>query len=157
IIPGWSEHIYIGNVLPREPMLLKAVRHIAPTVKAVHIPPYTNGFMVVVQLEKTNLGQPRNAAMAVFGAHLNPRVCVVVDPDINIYDPADVLWALVNRVDWSQDVFVVPNAQNHQMDPACDARGVGAKLGVDATYKRERREYGERVSYPPVDLSKYLS
>jgi 2,5-furandicarboxylate decarboxylase 1 len=157
IIPGWSEHIYIGNVLPREPMLFKAVKHIAPTVKAVHIPPYTNGFMVVVQLEKTNSGQPRNAAMAVFGAHLNPRVCVVVDPDINIYDPSDVLWALVNRVDWAQDVFVVPNAQNHQMDPACDMRGVGAKLGVDATYKRERREYGERVSYPPVDLSQYLS
>lgn len=84
IIPGWSEHIYIGNVLPREPMLFKAVKHIAPTVKAVHIPPYTNGFMVVVQLEKSNPAQPRNAAMAVFGAHLNPRVCVVVDPDINI-------------------------------------------------------------------------
>jgi 2,5-furandicarboxylate decarboxylase 1 len=157
IIPGWSEHIYIGNVLPREPMLFRAVKHIAPTVRAVHIPPHANGFMVVVQLEKTNPGQPRNAMMAVFGAHLNPRVCVVVDPDINIYDPADVTWALVNRVDWLQDVFIVPNAQNHQMDPTCDAHGIGTKLGVDATYKRERREYGERVSYPPVDLSPYLS
>jgi 3-polyprenyl-4-hydroxybenzoate decarboxylase len=37
-----------------------------------------------------------------------------------------------------------------------DARGVSAKLGIDATYKRERREYGERVTYPAVDLSQYL-
>jgi len=157
IIPGWSEHIYIGNVLPREPMIYKAVKHIAPTVKAVHIPPHANGFMVVVQLEKSNPGQPRNAAMAVFAAHLNPRVCVVVDPDVNIYDPADVTWAMVNRVDWSHDIFTVPGAQGHQMDPACDQRGVGTKVGIDATYKRERREYGDRVSYPPVDLAKYLS
>lgn len=156
IIPGWSEHIYIGNVLPREPMILRAVKHIAPTVQAVHIPPHANGFMVVVQLEKTNPGQPRNAAMAVFAAHLNPRVCVVVDPDINIYDPADVTWALVNRVDWGQDTFTVPGAQGHQMDPACNDRGVGTKIGIDATYKRDRREYGERVSYMPVDLGKYL-
>ncbi len=157
IIPGWAEHIYIGNVLPREPMIMKYVKHIAPTVKAVHIPPCANGFMVIVQLEKDNPGQPRNAAMAVFAAHMNPRVCVVVDPDIDIYDPADVTWALINRVDWGRDIFTVPGAQNHQMDWACDNRGVGTKAGIDATYKRERRDYIARVSYPPVDLAKYLS
>jgi len=125
-------------------------------MSAVHIPPHANGFMVVIQLAKTNPGQPRNAAMAAFAAHINPRVCVVVDPDVNIYDPADVTWALVNRVDWGQDVFTVPGAQGHQMDPATTNRGIGTKIGIDATYKRERREYGERVTYQPVDLSKYL-
>jgi 2,5-furandicarboxylate decarboxylase 1 len=156
IIPGWSEHIYIGNVLPREPLIMRFVKHIAPSVTAVHIPPHANGFMVVIQMAKTNPGQPRNAAMAAFAAHLNPRVCVVVDPDINIYDPADVTWALVNRVDWGQDTFTVPGAQGHQMDPATNNRGVGTKIGIDATYKRDRREYGDRVSYPPVDLAHYL-
>jgi 3-polyprenyl-4-hydroxybenzoate decarboxylase len=42
------------------------------------------------------------------------------------------------------------------MDPTADSRGVSAKLGIDATYKRERREYGERVRYPMIDLSNYL-
>jgi len=42
------------------------------------------------------------------------------------------------------------------MDPTADNRGVGTKVGIDATYKRERREYGERVAYAPVDLGKYL-
>ena len=48
-----------------------------------------------------------------------------------------------------------PFAQGHEMDPVADMRGVGTKLGIDATYKRERREYGERVNYLTVDLSAY--
>ena len=54
------------------------------------------------------------------------------------------------------DVFTVPFAQGHEMDPTADQRGVSTKVGIDATYKRERREYGERVSYPPIDLGQYL-
>jgi len=155
VIPGWAEHIYIGNVLPREPLLLRFVRHVSKNVTGLHIPPYMNGFAAVVQVNKSNPGEPRNIALAVFTAHVNIRVCIVVDPDVDIYDPADVLWALTARVDWGQDIFRVPGAQGHEMDPANDARGVGTKLGVDATEKG-RREYLGRVRYNPVDLSKYL-
>ncbi|MCL4300195.1 MAG: UbiD family decarboxylase [Anaerolineae bacterium] len=155
IIPGWYEHIYIGNVLPREPLLLRFLRHISQEV-AVHIPPYSNGFSAVVQLKKSNPGQPKNVALAAMTAHINIKQVIVVDPDVNIYDPADVLWALTNRVDWSQDIFTIPHAQGHEMDPTADTRGVHTKIGIDATYKRERREYGERVNYAGVDLSRYV-
>ena len=155
VIPGWSEHIYIGNVLPREPLLLRFVRHASKNIRALHIPPYANGFAAIVQIEKSNPGEPRNVAMAAFTAHVNIRVCIVVDPDVNIYDPADILWALTSRVDWGQDIFTVPAAQGHEMDPANDSRGVGTKIGIDAT-DSGRRDYGERVRYNPVDLSKYL-
>lgn len=156
IIPGWAEHVYIGNVLPREPLLLRFVEHVSPNVTGLHIPPYGNGFSVIIQIEKSNPGEPKNAALAAFTAHVNVKQAIVVDPDVNIYDPADVLWALTNRVDWSRDVFTVPGAQGHEMDPTASARGVHTKIGIDATYKPERREYGERVTYPPVDLSAYL-
>jgi 2,5-furandicarboxylate decarboxylase 1 len=155
IIPGWYEHVYIGNVLPREPLLLKFLRHINRQA-TVHIPPYGNGFAAIVQVERDNPGQPKNLALAAMTAHVNIKQVIVVDEDINIYDPADVLWALTNRVDWRQDVFTVPMAQGHEMDPTADNRGVHTKIGIDATYKRERREYGERVNYPAVDLNKYL-
>lgn len=154
IIPGWYEHIYIGNVLPREPLLRRFVRHINPQAN-VHIPPYANGFAAIIQIKRDNPGQPKNLAMAAMTAHINIRNVIVVDEDINIYDAADVMWALTNRVDWRQDVFQVPFAQGHEMDPVADMRGVGTKLGIDATYKRERREYGERVNYAMVDLSDY--
>ena len=157
IVPGWNEHIYIGNVLPREPLLMRFASHASKNVQAVHIPPYTNGFLVVVQLKKkTNMGEPRNVALGAFAAHPNFRVCVVVESDVNIYDPSDLMWALTTRVDWGQDTFSVPNAQGHEMDPANDSAGIGTKIGIDATFDKGRRPYGSRVSYPPVDLAQYL-
>jgi len=155
IIPGWYEHIYIGNVLPREPLLLKFLRHVNPDA-AVHIPPYGNGFSAIVQTRRDNPGQPKNLALAAMTAHVNIKQVIVVDEDVNIYDPADVFWALTNRVDWRQDIFTVPFAQGHEMDPTADNRGVHTKIGIDATYKRERREYGTRVRYQELDLSKYF-
>jgi 2,5-furandicarboxylate decarboxylase 1 len=156
IVPGWDEHIYIGNVLPREPLLLRFVKHVSSNVTGLHIPPYGNGFSALVQIDKTNPGEPYNVAMAAFTAHVNIKKVIVVDSDVNIHDPADILWALTNRVDWSKDFFLVPGAQGHEMDPTADMRGVHTKIGIDATYKPERRDYGERIRYPMMDLKNYL-
>lgn len=156
IVPGEAEHVYIGNVLPREPLLLRFVCHVSQNVTGLHIPPYGNGFTALVQLRKSNPGEPKNVALAAMTAHVNIKQVIVVDPDVDIYDPADVLWALTNRVDWSRDVFTVPGAQGHEMDPTADARGVHTKIGIDATYKPERRNYGERIRYPAVELGRYL-
>jgi len=156
IIPGWDEHIYLGNVLPREPLLLRFVRHVSKNVTGLHIPPCGNGFLAVVQLDKSNPGEPKNVAMAAFTAHVNIAKVIVVDPDVNIYDTADVLWALTNRVDWELDTFTVGGAQGHEMDPTADSRGVQTKMGIDATYKPERRPYGKRVTYPSVNLQPYI-
>ncbi len=155
IIPGWYEHIYIGNVLPREPLLRRFVRHLDPGAD-VHIPPWGNGFLAIVQIDRDNPGAPRNLAMAAMAAHINVRNVIVIDRDVDMYEPSEILWAHTNRVSWTDDVFTVPSAQGHEMDPTADQRGISTKVGVDATYKRERREYGERVSYAPVDLSRYL-
>lgn len=156
IIPGWYEHVFIGNVLPREPLLRRFVRHIDPHAD-VHIPPYGNGFLAVIQIERDNPGTPKNLAMAAMAAHINIRNVIVVDRDIDVSQPSELHWALTNRVHWLDDVFTAGHAQGHEMDPTADNRGVSTKVGIDATYKRERREYGERVAYAPVDLQKYLS
>jgi 2,5-furandicarboxylate decarboxylase 1 len=156
IIPGWNEHVYLGNVLPREPLLLNHVQHVSRNVTGLHIPPHSSGFTAIVAIEKSNPGEPKNVAMAAFTAHVNIKWCIVVDPDVDIYDPADVMWALTTRVDWSRDIFLVPGSQGHEMDPTADARGVHTKIGVDATSDKGRRDYAGRVRYRPVDLSKYL-
>lgn len=156
IIPGWYEHIYLGNILPREPLLRRFIRHLDPGAD-VRIPPYGNGFLAVVQIDRDNPGTPKNLAMAAMTAHINIRNVIVVDRDIDIDDPAEITWALTNRVDWAADTFTVPGAQGHEMDPTADTRGISTKLGIDATYKRERREYGERVAYPAIDLGPYLA
>jgi 2,5-furandicarboxylate decarboxylase 1 len=156
IVPGWNEHVYLGNVLPREPLLLSHVEHVSKNVTGLHIPPYSSGFTAIIAVEKSNPGEPKNVALAAFSAHVNVKWCIVVDPDVDIYDPADVLWALTTRVDWGQDVFLVPGAQGHEMDPTADSRGVHTKIGVDATSDKGRRDYAGRVRYQDVDLTQYL-
>jgi 2,5-furandicarboxylate decarboxylase 1 len=156
IVPGWTEHVYLGNVLTREPLLLRFVRHVSPQVIGLHIPPYGSGFSVLIQLRKTHPGEPRNVALAAFAAHVNIKQVIVIDPDVDLYNPADVMWAITSCVDWSRDVFLVPGAQGHEMDPSADDLGVHTKIGIDATFKPERRAYGRRVTYPPVDLGPYL-
>ena len=155
IIPGWYENIYIGNILPREPLLRKQIRHIDPTADVI-IPPYGNGFMAVIQIDRDNPGTPKNLAIAAMTAHINIRNVVVVDRDVNMHESSEVLWAITNRVQWDRDVFKISEAQGHEMDPTADRRGISTKVGIDATYKRERREYGERVAYPSVNLNDYL-
>lgn len=157
IIPGWHEHVYHGAVLTREPVLLKFVRYVSNNVTCVHLAPYASGFMAIIALNKTNPGEPKNVALAAFASHVNIKLCVVVDSDIDVYVPTDVMWALTTRVDWSKDVFLVPGAQGIAMEPTADERGVHTKIGVDATADKGRRQLTARVHYDHVDLAGYLN
>ena len=107
-------------------------------------------------VNKTNPGEPKNVALAAFTAHVNIKWCIVVDPDVDIYNPADIIWALTTRVDWSKDIFLVPDSQGHELDPTGDLRGVHCKIGIDATADKGRRDIRTRVRYDDVDLGKYL-
>lgn len=148
------EHINLGNVLPREPLLKKFTAYVSKGVVTVHIPPYGSGFLALVQLKKKNPGEPKNVALAAMMTYVNIKNVIIVDEDVDIYNPADVMWALSNRVVPERDIFYVPNAQGHELDPCSDERGVQTKMGIDATLPEESRCL-ERVRYPRVDLKQY--
>ncbi len=149
------EHINLGNVLPREPLLKKFCSHVSSGVVDVHIPPYGSGFLAVIQLRKKNPGEPKNVALAAMMSYVNIKNVIVVDEDVDIYNASDIMWALSNRVVPGDDIFYVPGAQGHELDPCSDNRGVQTKMGIDATLSEESKGI-ERVSYPDVDLSEYL-
>lgn len=156
MVPASFEHVNLGNVLPREGILKQFVTHIAADAR-VHLPPYGSGFMALVSMDKINAGQPRNVAMAALTSHPNINVCIVVDHDVDIYNPHEVMWALASRVDWAQDVFTIPHAQGHEMTPAADEEGIIGKVGIDATLRKGRHsEYPEKVAYGSVNLAEYL-
>lgn len=157
ICPGLAEHMLLGSVLSREPLLKKHTRYVSNGVVNVHIPPYGSGFLALVQLRKKNPGEPKNVALAAMMTYVNIKNVIVVDEDVDIFNPTDVLWALSNRVIPEKDIFYIHGAQGHELDPSSDARGVQTKMGIDATLCSEydNRDY-ERVVYPKIDLSSYL-
>lgn len=149
------EHVLLGNVIPREPVLADFVGYVSSGILDVHIPPCGSGFLAVVQVNKSNPGEPKNIAMAAMVSNVNIKNVIVVDGDVDIYDMQDVLWAVSNRASPLRDFFTVPYSQCHELDPTCDVRGVGTKLGIDATLKEESKK-ARRVVYPVRDLKDYL-
>lgn len=150
------EHINLGGVVPREPLVLKHCRYVSSGVKNVHLAPYGSGFLALIQVRKSNPGEPKNLAMAAMISYVNIKNVIVVDEDVDIFDPADILWAVSNRVVPERDIFFVPHAQGHELDPTSDSRGVQTKMGIDATLNEDSKGLA-RVVYPPVDLSQYRS
>ena len=157
IVPASHEHINLGNVLPREPILKRMVRYVSKNVTQVHIPPVGCGFTAYIGLDKKHPGEPRNVALAALTTYVNIKIVIVFDPDVDLYDPNDVLWALSTRVDPVTDIFTIPQAQGHEMDPTSDRHGVQNKMVIDATLSAEKRALYKRCGYPAIDLAKYLS
>lgn len=152
---GSFEHINLGNTLPREPLLKKFVTYVSKNVKNVYIPPYGSGFLAIISLDKKNPGEPKNIALAAMASHVNIKNVIVVDPDVDIYNPAEIMWSLSTRVDPKKDIFYIPYSQGHELDPASDERGVQTKMGIDATLWEEKKNL-EKVVYKKVDLNNYI-
>lgn len=75
------------------------------------------------------------------------KLIVVVDPDIDVRDWNDVLWAISTRFDASRDM-VVDGTPIDYLDFASPSPGLGRKMGVDATSKvgsETEREWGRTL------------
>jgi 2,5-furandicarboxylate decarboxylase 1 len=153
---GGYEHVSVGNMITREPLLERFVRHISPRVKAVHLPPYAAGFTAIIALETPEPGEAKNVALAAMGAHVNFKTVIVVDADVNIFDPADVMWALGTRLRWDEGAVPIPGAHGNELDPASGEHGLVTKVIIDATLPADKRSRYIKVAYPPVDLERYL-
>jgi len=153
---GGYEHVSVGNMITREPLLERFVRHISPRVKAVHLPPYSGGFTALIALENPQPGEAKNVALAAMAGHVNFKTVIVVDADVDIFDPADVMWALSTRARWDSGIAAIPGAHTNELDPSSEQHGIVAKMIIDATLPADKRKRYVKVAYPAVDLKTYL-
>jgi 2,5-furandicarboxylate decarboxylase 1 len=84
---------------------------------------------------------------------------VVVDDDIDVFDPAEVEWAIATRVQGDEDIMIVTNARAKPLDPSLpQGSGVvptGAKVGIDATIPEGiPEEHYERITYAYAETAK---
>jgi 2,5-furandicarboxylate decarboxylase 1 len=132
IVGGGMEHLVLGEI-PREATLLEHLQRSFSSVRDVRL---TRGgtcrYHLVVKIEKTNNGEPKNIIMGAFGGHYDLKQVVVVDMDVNIDDPNEIEWAIATRFQADRDLLVVSGAQGSKLDPTSD-EGISAKMGIDAT------------------------
>jgi 2,5-furandicarboxylate decarboxylase 1 len=158
ILPASMEHLLMGGLM-REATLLNMVEQIVPTVKAVHLTPGGScRYHAVVSIEQTQKGEAKNAILAALNSSQEVKRVIVVDPDIDIFDPNDVEWAMATRMQADRDLVIVPGTLASKLDPSTED-GVGARLGIDATIPvgcdRERFEKIRIPGFDTLDMAKH--
>jgi 4-hydroxy-3-polyprenylbenzoate decarboxylase len=92
----------------------------------------------ILSIDKSYPGQAKRAAFAFWSAlpQFNyTKFVIVVDKEINIRDPRQVMWAVTSKVDPARDVFILPNNPFDRLDFATEKPGLGSRMGIDATTK----------------------
>ena len=124
---------------------------------------------IVIQVRKrrrSDEGLQRNILEAVMGIARGMRLVVVVDDDIDINQPEDVMWAIATRVNPHTDLFTgAAQSKGHAYMPA-ERMGVNEQvsmfeggLGIDATVPLAAREHFRRARYPveKFDFTRWFS
>jgi 2,5-furandicarboxylate decarboxylase 1 len=160
ILAGKNEHKFLMG-MPKEPTIFKEVSKICQC-KDVYITPGGCSWLhAVVQIKKQNAEDGKKAIAAAFEGHKSLKHCVIVDDDINIYDPHDVEWAIATRFQADKNAVVLSNQPGSSLDPSGDLtegkKATTAKAGLDATAPLVSTGKGfKKVDYVKVDLNNYL-
>jgi 2,5-furandicarboxylate decarboxylase 1 len=132
IVPAGYEHLLLGAI-PREASLLRGLRRSFPTVQVVHMTPGGScRFHAVIGMEKRQEGQAKNVILATLANNFDIKHVWVVDPDVDVFDPEAVEWAMATRFQADRDLVVIERAQGSRLDPSSE-EGLSTKMGFDCT------------------------
>ncbi len=165
LLPGMLEHKMLMG-MPKEPSIYAAVSQVARCSNVSITPGGTSWLHAVVQIDKQRADDGRKAAEAAFRGHPSLKHVVVVDADVDLYDPHDVEWAIATRFQADRDLLVWENEPSSSLDPSAihvpGQKSRSAKMGLDATipwdepHRCTRLHEFQRVALPKADLSAYL-
>ena len=103
---------------------------------------------MVVSIRKWSDRAPLDIIYTLLSHYLTIKNVIVVDDDIDIYTPSDVLWAWVARVSPEKDIVVLRGGTH---------RGMGtSRWGMDATAPIADREWYTKAVPPGVDKVDYV-
>ncbi len=108
---------------------------------------------------KKQAGDGKNALLAALSV-MDIKHVVVVDDDIDVFNPVDVEWAIATRVQGDRDILIVSNARGKPLDPSLAPTPHGivpttAKVGIDATISEGiPKERYQRITYAYADTAK---
>src|SRR4051812_19039842 len=157
-----NRHMPWENTWLAAPTRYAAIRQALKTagvqVKDINVTLGGCAFWHAVISIKKHPGEGKNALLAALSV-MDLKHVVVVDDDIDVFDPAEVEWAIATRVQGDKDVMVIGNARAKPLDPSLpQGYGVvptGAKVGIDATIPEGiPHEYYERITYAYADKAR---
>lgn len=160
ILAGRNEHKFLMG-MPKEPTIYNEVNKVCQC-KDVYITPGGCSWLhAIVQIKKQSADDGKKAISAAFEGHKSLKHCIIVDDDINIYDPEDVEWAIATRFQADKNTIIQSNQPGSSLDPSGDLsdgkKATTAKAGIDATIPASATGKSfTKEQYQKVDLQKFL-
>jgi len=160
LIPGRLEHKTLMG-MPKEPTIYNEVSTVVDC-KNVYVTMGGGSWLHgIVQIKKKNPDDGKKAIEAAFNGHKSMKQVIIIDEDVDIFDPLAVEWAVATRFQGDKDLVVIPDQPGSSLDPSGKhepgKKTLTAKVGIDATIPPDvdKSKY-EVVKYKKVDLDDYL-
>lgn len=163
-----EEHVNMAGI-PTEASILNLIGKALPgKVRNVYAHRAGGGkYMAVLQCVKTvatDEGKQRQAALLAFSAFPELKHVILVDEDVDIFDPNDVLWAMNTRFQGDRDIITIPGVRCHPLDPSSRPEyspsildvGCATKTIFDCTVPFHLKDGFKRAEFMEVDVKKWL-
>ncbi|HXW55963.1 MAG TPA: menaquinone biosynthesis decarboxylase [Candidatus Cybelea sp.] len=142
--PPPQEDYFIGHAIERVFLPVMKMQH--PEIVDVAMPAegiFQN--LMIVSIRKSYPGHARKTMNAIWslGQAMFTKVIVVVDHDVDVQNPREVVWKALCAIDPERDVqFVLGPVDT--LDHAARRQDYGSKMGIDATRKWPEEGYAGR-------------
>ncbi len=142
------EDAWLGKATER--IFLPLLQAMLPEVIDMNLP-VEGGFhnLAIVSIRKSYPGQAKKVMNALWGlGHMMmlTRVLIVVDSDVDVQNPREVAWFVLNNLAPERDVVMMPGPVD-DLDHGSYSVAYGTKVGIDATRKDASEGYTRE--WPP--------
>jgi 2,5-furandicarboxylate decarboxylase 1 len=168
IHPTHTDHRCLLIFPGREAALLTTLQALVPGVRQVHIPLDGAAMIAAVSMAKRHDGDAQRAALAALSHDPILKHVFVFDPDVDIFDPGSMIWAMALRLRAERGLTILPNARGYDEDPfsynlpgSPSSHGLTTKCAFDVTVSLADMP-GNRAdllpeAYADLDPSDYFS
>ncbi len=160
LIPGRMEHkILMG--MPKEPTIYNEVSKVVDCKNVLVTLGGGSWLHGIVQIKKKHPDDGKKAIEAAFNGHKSMKHVVIIDDDVDIYNPNSVEWVIATRFQGDKDLIINPDQPGSSLDPSGKheegKKTLTTKIGVDATIPHDvdKKKY-DVVKYKKVDIDDYL-
>jgi UbiD family decarboxylase len=126
------EHLNLSRV-PRESEMAEKLMERFPSVTRLHYPNSGVHFHAYVALNARREGEARQVMLALLGWDPYVKTVIAVDPDVDVTDDSQVMWALATHFQPHKDVLVIDGLPGSALDPSASGAGTTSRMGLDAT------------------------
>ncbi|MCK4756835.1 MAG: UbiD family decarboxylase [Thermoplasmata archaeon] len=158
LLAGRKEHKLLMG-MPKEPTIYDEVSKVCECKNVVVTMGGGSWLHGIVQIVKKGPDDGKKAIEAAFLGHKSMKHVIVVEDDVDIYDPIALEWALATRFQADKDAMIMPDQPGSSLDPSGDHSGkktMITRVGLDATIPAgiDPAKY-EKVKYKDVNIDDY--